>query len=1275
MQFTINGPDIPDSLLQAQEEGRVVFFCGAGISYPAGLPGFKGLVDEIYRLNGTTPTAIEQEALNRKQFDGALDLLERRLPGHRWAVRSKLAEVLKPNLRKKGAMDTHAALLRLARDREGALRLITTNFDRVFHSAAKRTQQPFEAYAAPMLPIPKSSRWDGLVYLHGLLPELVDEKSLNRLVVTSGDFGLAYLTERWAARFVSELFRSYAVCFVGYSIDDPVLRYMMDALAADRMLGEITPEAWALGDCEPGKEEEKTREWKAKGVNPILYEVPASSPDHSALHQTLHAWAETYRDGIQGKESIVVKHALAHPQNSTRQDDFVGRMLWALSDKSGFPAKAFADFNPVPSLDWLFEVFTRQLFGHVDLARFDVQPRVIVDTTLRFSLVHRPAPYHLAPAMQLSSSWPDSSQWDDVMRHLGRWLLRHLDDPRLILWMAQYGGRLHERWRVLVENRLDEFTSLEIGGKTTELDKIRTNAPNAIPCTMMRKLWRLMLSGRVKSFMHNPDLYRWGERLKREGLSTTLRFELREMLTPQVSLKKAFQWGGSDKNTNELSQIERLLDWELVLRVDHVRSELLSNCESEHWKSALPDLLEDFQQLLRDALDLSRELGDADDLKDGSHWCLPSIEPHRQNRGFRDWVSLIELLRDAWLEVRAKENERAIRIAKDWFQLPYPTFKRLSLFASSFNKVISPKQWVAWLLAEDAWWLWHPNMRREVCRLLVLQGMNLSGNEKERLEVAILAGPPRKMYKDDLEPDRWQELMARSVWLLLSKLNSSGLILGSVAADRLAELSKDHPNWQLASNERDEFSHWMSGSGDPDYEDNREVDIAPRERSELVEWLSRSVPEERPFYEDDWSDVCRTNFFDSFGALSDLAMSGVWPTDRWQEALQVWSEEELVQRSWQAAAPLVRTIPDPKFQEIIHSVTWWMKSASKVLSYHDDIFIELCRRVLELPHDVSTESSGHGEQVWEPVGEAINHPIGHITEALINVWFKQHPSDNDLLPGNIKLIFSKLCDIEARHFRHGRVLLGSRLIALFRVDREWTERYLLPLFHWNNPSEAKAVWEGFLWSPRLYQPLLTAIKSQFLDSANHYDDLGEHRQQFATFLTYAALERTEGYTVAEFRSAIGVLPQEGLEQSAEALSQATEGAGDQREQYWKHRVLPLWQQIWPKSRELVTPRIAEILAGLAIAARGEFPTALAVLQGWLKPIEYPHFVVKRLFESNLCEQFPEDALRLLNAVIADQQRGPRDLGRCLNQIAQAAPQLAEDVVYLRLHDYSRKRES
>ncbi len=1272
MQFVTHGPDIPDALLQAHEEGRVVFFCGAGISYPAALPGFKGLVEEIYRLNGTVPSDIEREALDRGQFDATLDLLEGRLPGQRLAVRRALAHILKPKLRRNGATDTQAALLRLARSREGALRLVTTNFDRVFHAAAKRTGQAFQTYAAPMLPIPKNSRWDGLVYLHGLLPEKTDDTALNRLVVTSGDFGLAYLTERWAARFVSELFRNYVVCFVGYSINDPVLRYMMDALAADRRLGEVTPQAWALGDCEPGLEHHKTIEWESKHVTPILYPVPAGNHDHSALHKTLHAWADTYRDGVLGKERIVISHALARPSVSTQQDDFVGRMLWALSDKSGLPAQRFADFNPVPSLDWLLESFSEENFKHGDLVRFGVPPRDDVDVKLRFSLIRRPAPYDRAPLMLLASGGITGSQWDHVMFHLARWLLRHLDDPRLIIWIAQRGGQLHDRWPWLIEHELDRLASLEREGKIAELNEIRLHAPKAIPGPLMRTLWHLLLSGRVKSTWRDTDLYRWKSRLRREGLTAMLRFELRDLLAPQVILKKPFHWGDDTEDADEPTRIKQLVDWEIVLAADHVHS-TLRDLADQQWTSALPHLLEDFQQLLRDALDLLRELGEANDRSDRSYWDLSSISPHWQNRDFRDWVTLIELLRDAWLAVRSIDSARATRIAKTWFDLPYPTFKRLAFFAASQDECIASEQWVNWLLADGARWLWSTDTGREVYRLFVLQGRHLAGAAQERLEAAILAGPPREMYRDDLEADRWQDLVARSVWLHLAKLNTSGLTLGAPAAARLEEISTVYPQWQLAANERDEFSHWMSGTGDPDYEDSRDVDIAPRKRQELVQWLTKPMPERSPFYEDTWRDVCRTRFFHSLSALCDLARDGVWPAGRWREALQVWSEEGMVPRSWRYAAPWVQAMPDAVMQDIVHGVTRWIEAVSKSISGYEEILLNLCHRALALPLDADTGMTRNGEPMNQPVTEAINHPVGHVTQALLNMWLKQNPNDNDQLPAEISPFFTELCNIEVDRFRHGRVLLGSRLIALFRVDRAWTEQYLLPLFSWNNQAEAKAVWEGFLWSPRLYQPLLLAFKSQFLDCSNHYADLGEHRQQFAVFLTYAALGSIEGYTADEFRSAIGVLPQEGLEESARALSQALEGAAEQREDYWRNRVQPFWQNVWPKSRDLATPRIAESLTRLSIAARGEFPAALAAVRDWLQPMEHPDYKIHLLHESGLCTRFPEDALHLLDAVIADQQWVPSDLGQCLDEILQAAPRLAENARYLRLREYSRKR--
>ncbi|MCY4613010.1 MAG: hypothetical protein OXB94_05240 [Nitrospira sp.] len=76
--FVTDGPNIPEHLLQAHEEGRVVFFCGAGISIPAGLPPFRGLVDRIYERLGIEKNPAEKEAYEKKLYDATIHQLERR---------------------------------------------------------------------------------------------------------------------------------------------------------------------------------------------------------------------------------------------------------------------------------------------------------------------------------------------------------------------------------------------------------------------------------------------------------------------------------------------------------------------------------------------------------------------------------------------------------------------------------------------------------------------------------------------------------------------------------------------------------------------------------------------------------------------------------------------------------------------------------------------------------------------------------------------------------------------------------------------------------------------------------------------------------------------------------------------------------------------------------------------------------------------------------------------------------------------------------------------
>ena len=77
MRFLENGPAIPDELLIARDEGRVVFFCGAGVSRArAGLVDFYGLAKGvIYKLG--VPEEIAKTPKRATQYSsGTSKMLE-----------------------------------------------------------------------------------------------------------------------------------------------------------------------------------------------------------------------------------------------------------------------------------------------------------------------------------------------------------------------------------------------------------------------------------------------------------------------------------------------------------------------------------------------------------------------------------------------------------------------------------------------------------------------------------------------------------------------------------------------------------------------------------------------------------------------------------------------------------------------------------------------------------------------------------------------------------------------------------------------------------------------------------------------------------------------------------------------------------------------------------------------------------------------------------------------------------------------------------------------
>ena len=304
---------------------------------------------------------------------------------------------------------------------------------------------------------------------------------------------------------------------------------------------------------------------------------------------------------------------------------------------------------------------------------------------------------------------------------------------------------------------------------------------------------------------------------------------------------------------------------------------------------------------------------------------------------------------------------------------------------------------------------------------------------------------------------------------------------------------------------------------------------------------------------------------------------------------------------------------------------------------------------------------------------AINHPIGLLAQAVLNVWFSRPINDNQKLSSEIEPIFTTLCDVAAPKYSPGRVLLAANVLALFRVDYEWTTKWLLPLFSWTHfPDQATSAWVSFLWSPRLYRPLMIAWATDFLETAYHFGELGPQQRQYAALFTFAALDPEDTFTSGELKGALAVMPEGGLEEVIRNLTRALGAAGEQRKEQWDNRISKFWRELWPKNIQVRSPNIGAELAQLLVATGGAFADALATLRDWLQPIDNPDYIVGLLAESELCVENPRETLDMLNLIIDDPSFVPAGLLPCLSSIQRMWPEASKDARFKRLEQITKR---
>lgn len=315
-------PSIPERLLLAHSKGKVLFITGAGISVPAKLPDFRELTLKVYeKLDGavysvirnyahgkpapkglsalTHQQAAEVKRYMERDYDVVLGLLERRMdrqPGSRSKVRQAIADELRLAGAKPAAI--HRALMRLA-DRGGAITMVTTNFDLLLQEAVAKNVRPKPlTYALGGIPRPGMGLdFSGVLHIHGAL-ELNPDRASD-LVVTDQDFGEFYLRRRTVPDFIYDAARLFHIVLVGYSANDPPMRYLLNAVAADGVRFDDLKERFTfVGVDKP--DPVAMEDWKGRGITPISYD---SKNGHESLLLVLKRWAEL--SAINGSAKLI----------------------------------------------------------------------------------------------------------------------------------------------------------------------------------------------------------------------------------------------------------------------------------------------------------------------------------------------------------------------------------------------------------------------------------------------------------------------------------------------------------------------------------------------------------------------------------------------------------------------------------------------------------------------------------------------------------------------------------------------------------------------------------------------------------------------------------------------------------------------------------------------------------------------------------------------------------------------------------------------------------
>jgi hypothetical protein len=1260
MRFHPDGPSIPDILLERCDAGRVVFLCGAGVSLPSGMPTFVGLTRYVIECFDP-PADTEIMAAFRPWLDGQsaanvpldqiFNLLH--LEYGKDEVNALVTERLSAPLEIKDFGREHGLIKRISSSQSGVPQIVTTNFDRLFE--AGQEGEHLVLHVPPAFPdLNFGSAIEGITYLHGRLVEAASKS--HPYVLSSADFGRAYLSEGWATNFIRHLLERYTVVLVGYQAEDPPIKYLLQGLNHDGQYDRSKLYAF-----DRGLPEEIEAKWRDRGVTAIAYS------DHADLWKSMESWADRADDPRRWRSSIIAK-CQQDPKDMAPHER--GQVAHVLRTVQG--ARLFSEADPAPHPEWVCVLdanvrSAKQSHGYGDDAEvFDPWAAYGLDDDLR-DISEDDRRQGVSNDNLLVWRDEDDSPHDSHrlggafgtipkrLSHLITWIGKSIDSPVLAWWAIRQNG-LHPRLLQQFEWQVEHSKTLN---------------------ERARHIWNLILEHHrdPRNRQWNGEWFDLKNRVNADGWTASVLRELRRVATPRLEIKPPYGLGQSRPPS---------VPWEKIHLGDLGQFEVVFLERHNEDLDVPDDLLPQVFGVLEEQLIIaSGLLGDIETVYFETPTCYPDREVDGREHIPRS-AEIVTWFIQLFDRMAAKWPQLAHAHATTWPATDQFFFQKLKLYAFSKAGAFEADHVAKEVLSLAQETFWDIDVARELLFMLVDRWREFSQASRNQLTDRILAGPDQRAHCSDEEfPRLREEFAARYV----RYLELQGCELTADRSVRLAEMIRGIPEWSdgwATSTVIERGSHGgLVGTDEkPDALMNLPVnEVVSRAREDLKRDFD-SLTEKRPF-----TGLVKANPRKALSALTLAGRNEDYPKAFWSSMIND-LPLDIAPRLRRVFLNRVARLPHAVIAELRHTLGRWLEqNLVAVLEFDGDLGWAVYDHIIDgfLTAGADAAKSGLGEvhqggkviqRSRRTFDHAINGPIGMCVEALFHAVPGGKQEAGSLIPDHIKSRVERLLAAPGEGSDHAVSIASSKLNWLMFVDPAWTAERLIPMLAFDHPASEPA-WNGFLHSRRVPWPPLAAIIKPLLlhlfpwvEGFSWNRDLSNVAAQWLGFMRVFHQNEQGGLSRAEMRSVLRAMSDETRNRFIFWLGLV----GQKNENGWAKHVIPLINEDWPRERQYRTSASIRAWIALLDDTGDSFPAVYEAVKKFLVPVEthdHPFYRFTREIsdEKSITALFPEATLDLMNrATPLVLTRPPYELPKVLALIAETEPDLISDPRYLRLID-------